>query len=104
VSLNKYNFDFCTHSICVLVKFLANEVFTGISCNLVKGAQVYVDLAHFKGIPSVLSANVLEPFTGLVSSSFVDYIKDKFTINVKHINNNKVIEIDIVLKVKLEST
>jgi hypothetical protein len=51
----------------------------------------------------VLSANILKPFTGLISSSFVDYIKDKFAINIKHINDNKVVEIDIVLKVKLES-
>jgi hypothetical protein len=52
----------------------------------------------------VLSANVLELFTSLVSGSFVDYIKDKFTINVKHINDNRVIKIDIVFKVKLKST
>jgi len=71
---------------------------------LVKGAQVCVNLAHFKGIPSVLSANVLKLFTSLVSGSFVDYIKDKFTINVKHINNNKVVKIDIVFKAKLKST
>jgi hypothetical protein len=71
---------------------------------LVKGAQVSVNLAHFKGISSVLSANILELFTSLISGSFVDYIKDKFTINIKHINDNRVIEIDIVLKVKLKST
>ena len=52
----------------------------------------------------MLSANVLELFTSLVSGSFVDYIKDKFTINVKHINNNKVVKIDIVFKAKLKST
>jgi hypothetical protein len=51
----------------------------------------------------MLSANVLKPFTGLVSGSFVDYIKDKFAINVKHINDNRVVKIDIVLEVKLES-
>jgi hypothetical protein len=51
----------------------------------------------------MLSANVLKLFTGLVSGSFVDYIKDKFTINVKHINDNKVIKIDIILEVKLKS-
>jgi hypothetical protein len=51
----------------------------------------------------VLSANVLEPFTSLVSGSFVDYIKDRFAINIKHINDNRVVEIDIVFKVKLES-
>jgi hypothetical protein len=52
----------------------------------------------------MLSANVLELFTSLVSGSFVDYIEDKFTINIKHINDNKVIKIDIVFKVKLKST
>jgi len=52
----------------------------------------------------VLSANILKLFTSLISGSFVDYIKDKFTINVKHINDNKVVKIDIVLKVKLKST
>ena len=52
----------------------------------------------------MLSANVLELFTGLVSGSFVDYIEDRFTINIKHINNNRVVKIDIVFKVKLEST
>ena len=71
---------------------------------MVKGAQVSVDLAYFKGIPSMLSANILKLFTSLISGSFVDYIKDKFTINVKHINDNKVVKIDIVLEVKLEST
>jgi len=52
----------------------------------------------------VLSANVLELFTSLVSGSFVDYIKDRFTINVKHINDNRVVKIDIILEVKLKST
>jgi hypothetical protein len=51
----------------------------------------------------MLSANVLELFTGLISGSFIDYIEDKFAINVKHINDNRVIEIDIILEVKLES-
>jgi hypothetical protein len=71
---------------------------------LVKGAQVYVDLAHFKGILSILSANILELFTGLVSGSFVDYIEDKFTINIEYINDNRVVKIDIVFKVKLKLT
>jgi hypothetical protein len=52
----------------------------------------------------VLSANVLKPFTGLVSGSFVDYIEDRFTINIKHINDNRVIKIDIVFEVKLKLT
>ena len=52
----------------------------------------------------MLSANVLELFTSLVSGSFVDYIKDRFTINVKHINDNRVVKIDIILEVKLKST
>jgi hypothetical protein len=51
----------------------------------------------------MLSANVLELFIGLISGSFVDYIEDRFAINVKHINDNRVIEIDIVFKVKLKS-
>jgi len=52
----------------------------------------------------MLSANILKLFTGLISGSFVDYIKDKFTINVKHINDNRVVKIDIVFKVKLKLT
>jgi len=52
----------------------------------------------------VFSANILELFASLVPGSFVDYIEYKFTINIEYINDNRVIEIDIILKVKLEST
>ena len=50
----------------------------------------------------MFSANILELFASLVPSSFVDYIKYKFTINVKYINDNRVVKIDIILKRKLE--
>jgi len=52
----------------------------------------------------VFSANILELFASLVPGSFVDYIEYKFTINVKYINDNKVVKIDIILKVKLKFT
>jgi hypothetical protein len=52
----------------------------------------------------VFSANILELFASLIPGSFVDNIKYKFTINIKYINNNKVIKIDIIFKVKLEFT
>ena len=52
----------------------------------------------------MFSANVLELFTSLVSGSFVDYIEDKFTVNVKYVDDNRVVEIDIILKVKLKLT
>jgi len=52
----------------------------------------------------VFSANILKLFASLVPGSFVDYIEYRFTINVKYINDNRVVEIDIIFKVKLEFT
>jgi hypothetical protein len=44
----------------------------------------------------VFCTNILELLTSLVAGSFVDDIKAKFTVNIKHIDNNRVIKIDIV--------
>ena len=52
----------------------------------------------------MFSANILELFASLVPGSFVDYIEYRFTINVKYINDNRVIKIDIILEVELEFT
>jgi hypothetical protein len=52
----------------------------------------------------VFSANILKLFASLIPGSFVDNIKYKFTINIKYINDNRVIKIDIIFEVKLEFT
>jgi hypothetical protein len=59
VSLNRNNFNFYTYSSYILVEFLANEVFTGICSNLVKGTQISIYLISLKCIPSILYTNIL---------------------------------------------
>jgi hypothetical protein len=59
MSFNRDNFDLCAHSNCVLAKFLANEVFTSISSDLVRGAQISVYLTGLEGIPSMLCTDIL---------------------------------------------
>jgi hypothetical protein len=59
MSFNKDNFNLYAHSNYILAKFLANKVFTSISSDLVKGAQISVYLIGLEGIPSILYTNIL---------------------------------------------
>jgi hypothetical protein len=47
--------------------------------------------------------NVLKPLTGLVSCTFIDYVKHKLPYNIKDVNDNGVIEIDVVSQIELKS-
>ena len=46
--------------------------------------------------------NILESLIGLVSSTFINNIKYKFIKDIKNINNNRVIEINIISQIKLK--
>ena len=51
----------------------------------------------------MLSSNVLELSASLKSSCFVNYVKNRLTINKEDINNNRVIKLDVILEVKPKS-
>ena len=48
--------------------------------------------------------DILESLAGLVSSTFIDNIKYRFARDIENINNNRVIEINIIFQVELESS
>jgi hypothetical protein len=48
--------------------------------------------------------DILEPLAGLVSSAFVNDVEYKFAGNIKNINDNRVIKVNVVFQVKLESS
>jgi hypothetical protein len=52
----------------------------------------------------VYCIDILEPLAGLISSAFIDYMEYKFPYYIKDIDDNRVIKIDIVFKVKFKST
>ena len=48
--------------------------------------------------------DILEPLAGLVSSAFVDDVEHRFAGDIENIDDNRVIEIDVVSQVELESS
>jgi len=58
----------------VLSKFLAYKVLPGVIDNIVRRAEVRVNLTESKYILGVLCGYVLQLVRGLESSGFVDYI------------------------------
>ena len=48
--------------------------------------------------------DILEPLAGLISSAFVNNVEYRFAGDIENINNNRVIEIDIIFQVELESS
>jgi hypothetical protein len=48
--------------------------------------------------------NVLKLLTNLVSSAFIDNIKYKFVKDIENVNDYRVIEIDIISQIELETT
>ena len=59
----------------MLSKFLAYEVLPGVVDNIVRRAEVRVNLAESKYILGVFRGYVLQLTGGLESSYFVDYIE-----------------------------
>jgi hypothetical protein len=48
--------------------------------------------------------DVLEPLAGLVSSAFVDDMEHKFARDIENVNDYRVVEINIVSQIELETT
>ena len=48
--------------------------------------------------------DILEPLAGLISSAFVNNVEYRFAGDIENINNNRVIEINIIFQVELESS
>jgi hypothetical protein len=48
----------------------------------------------------VLYINILKLLPSLILSAFIDYIQNKLFRNVKDINNNREIKVNIIFKVK----
>jgi hypothetical protein len=40
--------------------------------------------------------NVLKPLTGLISYTFINYVKYKLSCNIKDINDNGIIKINVI--------
>jgi hypothetical protein len=51
----------------------------------------------------VYCIDILKLLTSLISSAFIDYVEYKFPRYIKDINDNRVIKIDVVFKVKFKS-
>ena len=47
--------------------------------------------------------NILKLLINLISSAFINNIKDKLFKDIKNINNNRVIKVNIIFKVKFGS-
>ena len=45
----------------------------------------------------------MKPLSSLIPHTFVDNVKHRLAVNIEYINNNRVIEINIVSQVKLET-
>ena len=88
----------------MLGELLASKLLSGIYNNLIWRAQVGINPAHLKSIPSMLCTDILEPSASLISSSFVDNVQNRLPVNIEDIDNNGVVEIDIVSQVELELT
>ena len=58
----------------MLSKFLAYKVLPGVMDDMVRRAEVRVNLAESKHILGVFRGYVLQPAGGLESSGFVDYM------------------------------
>ena len=48
--------------------------------------------------------DIIKPSTSLISYSLVDNIKYRFSINIEDIDDNRVIKVDVVSQIELEST
>jgi hypothetical protein len=48
-------------------------------------------------------ADILQPLAGLVSCTFVNYVKHKLPRNIKDVDDNGVVEVNVVSQVELES-
>ena len=65
--------------------------------NVVGGSNIGIDLAKSQDIPGVFRKDIIQPFYGLKSGSFIDYIEDKASIDVHNINKNGIVEIGILV-------
>ncbi len=48
--------------------------------------------------------NILKPLAGLVSSALVNDMEYRFARDIENINNNRVIKVNVIFQVKLESS
>ena len=48
--------------------------------------------------------NIIKPSASLVSYSLVDNVKHRFPTDIEDIDDNRVIKVDVVSQIELEST
>ena len=48
--------------------------------------------------------DILEPLASLISSAFVDDVKDRLPGDIENIDDNRVIEVNVVFEVEFESS
>jgi hypothetical protein len=48
--------------------------------------------------------DVLKPLTSLISSAFINDMKHKFAKDIENVDDYKVIEINIISQIELETT
>jgi hypothetical protein len=48
-------------------------------------------------------ADILQPLAGLVSCTFVNYVKHRLPRNIEDVDDNGVVEVNVVSQVELES-
>jgi hypothetical protein len=52
----------------------------------------------------VRSTDILKPLTGLISSTLVNNVEYRFSVDVEDIDDYQVVKIDVVSQIKLKTT
>ena len=65
--------------------------------NIVGGSNIGINLAELQNILGILYRDIIQPFYGLESSGFINYIQDRASINIYNINKYRVVKIRILV-------
>ena len=65
--------------------------------NIVKGFNIGINLVKLQDILNIFYKDIIQPFYGLESSGFINYIEDRASINIYNINKNGIIKIGILV-------
>ena len=72
--------------------------------DVVRGSNIAINLVELQGVLGMFCRDIVQLSCGLESGGFINYIKDKASINIYNINKYGVVEIKILvfLQYKLE--
>jgi hypothetical protein len=77
---------------CELAELLAYKVLSGIVGDIVRGSYVGVDPAITECLPGMLCAEVTQLFHSLVAGGLIYYVEYRVSVNVHHVDIDRVVE------------